>query len=168
MPLIKNGAFVEDRFVFIPEGQAFPDDGGVMVSLARFQSERDSIIAHHRPVCVRLAAAENPEVLKDDLANIDAIALEFPIFRDGRAFSWARMLRERFAYQGEIRAVGHFLYDQLAFLMRVGFDAFEVRVPGAPAADEIVFILAMTTGYRVHARVGGLLAENISKWDGLR
>jgi uncharacterized protein (DUF934 family) len=127
MPLIKNGAFVEDRFVFIPEGQAFPDDGGVMVSLARFQSERDSIIAHHRPVCVRLAAAENPEVLKDDLANIDAIALEFPIFRDGRAFSWARMLRERFAYQGEIRAVGHFLYDQLAFLMRVGFDAFEVR-----------------------------------------
>ena len=127
MPLIKNGAFVEDRFVFIPEGQAFPDDGGVMVSLARFQSERDSIIAHHRPVCVRLAANENPDVLKDDLPNIDAIALEFPIFRDGRAFSWARMLRERFAYQGEIRAVGHFLYDQLAFLMRVGFDAFEVR-----------------------------------------
>jgi uncharacterized protein (DUF934 family) len=127
MPLIKNGAFVDDRFVFIPDGQAFPDEGGVMVTLSRFQSERDSIIAHHRPVCVRLAAAENPEVLKDDLANIDAIALEFPIFRDGRAFSWARMLRERFAYQGEIRAVGHFLYDQLAFLMRVGFDAFEVR-----------------------------------------
>jgi uncharacterized protein (DUF934 family) len=145
MPLIKNGAFVEDRFVFIPEGQAFPDDGGVMVSLARFQSERDSIIAHHRPVCVRLAAAENPEVLKDDLANIDAIALEFPIFRDGRAFSWARMLRERFAYQGEIRAVGHFLYDQLAFLMRVGFDAFEVRqdfriAEFSRAMDEMTYV----------------------------
>ena len=48
------------------------------------------------------------------------------------------------------------------------FDAIEVRVPGAPAADEIVFILAMSTGYRVHARVGGLLAKDISKWDGLR
>lgn len=55
-----------------------------------------------------------------------------------------------------------------ASYVRGQFDAFEVRVPGAPAADEIVFILAMTTGYRVHARVGGLLAKDISKWDGLR
>ena len=55
-----------------------------------------------------------------------------------------------------------------AAYVRGQFDAIEVRVPGAPAADEIVFILAMTTGYRVHARVGGLLAENIAQWDGLR
>ncbi|RZI76125.1 MAG: amino acid synthesis family protein [Variovorax sp.] len=55
-----------------------------------------------------------------------------------------------------------------ASYVRGQFDAIEVRVPGAPAADEIVFILAMTTGYRIHARVGGLLAENITKWDGLR
>ncbi|MEJ8822114.1 amino acid synthesis family protein [Variovorax humicola] len=55
-----------------------------------------------------------------------------------------------------------------ASYVRGQFDAFEVRVPGAPAADEIVFILAMTTGYRIHARVGGLLAKDISKWDGLR
>jgi hypothetical protein len=55
-----------------------------------------------------------------------------------------------------------------ASYVRGQFDAFEVRVPGAPAADEIVYILAMTTGYRVHARVGGLRAEDIGKWDGLR
>ena len=55
-----------------------------------------------------------------------------------------------------------------ASYVRGQFDAIEVRVPGAPAADEIVFILAMTTSYRVHARVGGLLAQDISKWDGLR
>jgi len=55
-----------------------------------------------------------------------------------------------------------------ASYVRGQFDSIEVRVPGAPAADEIVFILAMTTGYRVHARVGGLLAEDIAKWDGLR
>jgi uncharacterized protein (DUF934 family) len=127
MPLIKNGQFTHDPFVFVPEGQAFPEDTGVMVSLARFQSERDTLLSYHRPVAVRLAANENPDVLKDDLKQIDAIALEFPIFRDGRAFSWARMLRQRFGYQGEIRAVGHFLYDQLAFMVRVGFDAFEVR-----------------------------------------
>jgi uncharacterized protein (DUF934 family) len=127
MPLIKDGKFVQDRFLFIPDGQAFPDDGGVMVTFDRFQSESAALLAHHRPVAVRLASSQNPEVLKDDLANIDAIALEFPIFRDGRAFSWARMLRERYGYKGEIRAVGHFLYDQLAFMMRVGFDAFDVR-----------------------------------------
>jgi uncharacterized protein (DUF934 family) len=127
MPLIKGGTFVADRFLFIPEGHAFPEDCGVMVTLARFQSERDTLLAHHRPVAVRLAAGENPEVLKDDLADIAAIALEFPVFKDGRSFSWARLLRERFGYKGEIRAVGHFLYDQLAFLVRVGFDAFDVR-----------------------------------------
>jgi hypothetical protein len=55
-----------------------------------------------------------------------------------------------------------------ASYVRGQFDSIEVRVPGAPAADEIVFILAMSTGYRVHARVGGLLAKDISKWDGLR
>lgn len=55
-----------------------------------------------------------------------------------------------------------------ASYVRGQFDAIEVRVPGAPAADEIVFILAMTTGNRVHDRVGGLKAKDISKWDGLR
>ena len=55
-----------------------------------------------------------------------------------------------------------------ASYVRGQFDAIEVRVPGAPAADELVYILAMTTGYRVHQRVGGLRAEDIAKWDGLR
>ncbi|PZQ66114.1 MAG: hypothetical protein DI563_24450, partial [Variovorax paradoxus] len=55
-----------------------------------------------------------------------------------------------------------------ASYVRGQFDAIEVRVPGAPESDEIVFILAMSTGYRVHDRVGGLRAENIAQWDGLR
>ena len=55
-----------------------------------------------------------------------------------------------------------------ASYVRSHFDAIEVRVPGAPLADEIVFILAMSTGARIHARVGGLAANAISKWDGLR
>ncbi|HEY4124258.1 MAG TPA: DUF934 domain-containing protein [Rhizomicrobium sp.] len=127
MPLIKDGKFADDRFIFIPDGQAFPEERGIMVTLDRFQSECENLFAHHQPVAVRLASSQNPDVLKDDLHKIAAIALEFPIFRDGRAFSWARMLRERFGYKGEIRAVGHFLYDQLAFMARVGFDAFDVR-----------------------------------------
>jgi Amino acid synthesis len=55
-----------------------------------------------------------------------------------------------------------------ASYVRSHFDAIEVRVPGAPLADEIVFILVMSTGARVHARVGGLAANAISQWDGLR
>jgi hypothetical protein len=55
-----------------------------------------------------------------------------------------------------------------ASYVRGQFDAIEVRVPGAPAADELAFVLAMTTGYRVHERVGGLRVEQIAKWDGQR
>jgi uncharacterized protein (DUF934 family) len=65
--------------------------------------------------------------LGEDVHRLSVVVLEFPKFRDGRAFSWARMLRTRMRFTGEIRAVGHFLYDQLAFMKRVGIDAFEVQ-----------------------------------------
>ncbi len=126
MPLIKGGRFVEDRFVNLPDdAEASPSP--VIVSLARFQAERAALLARGAPFGVRLKSGESPEALKDDLAKIALVALEFPAFRDGRGFSWARMLRTRFAFKGEIRAVGNFLYDQLAFMTRVGIDAFEVR-----------------------------------------
>jgi uncharacterized protein (DUF934 family) len=126
MPLIKDGRFVEDSFFFVPDGKAFPEDMGVMVTLARFQSEHNNILAHHTPVAVRLAPNENPEMLKDDLHRIAAVALEFASFRDGRPFSWARMLRTRLGYKGEVRGVGNFLYDQINYMHRTGFNAFEV------------------------------------------
>ncbi|HTT96621.1 MAG TPA: DUF934 domain-containing protein [Rhizomicrobium sp.] len=127
MPLIRDGKFIEDPFFFVPDGKAYPDEKGVIVTLARFQGERDTLFAHRKLVGVRLASNENPTVLKDDLHRLAAVVLEFPKFRDGRAFSWARMLRTRFDYKGEIRATGDFLFDQLAHMSRVGIDAFEVR-----------------------------------------
>ena len=127
MPLIKGGQFVEDPFFFVPDGKAFPEEKGVIVTLARFQGEKENLFAHHSPVGVRLASNENPQVLKADLPRLAVVVLEFPKFRDGRAFSWARMLRTRFDYKGEIRATGDFLFDQIAFMARVGFDAWEVR-----------------------------------------
>jgi uncharacterized protein (DUF934 family) len=127
MPLIKGDAFIDDPFFFVPDGKAYPDEKGVIVTLARFQGERDNLFAHRPLIGVRLASNENPQALKADLPRLAVVALEFPKFRDGRAFSWARMLRTRFAYKGEIRAVGDFLPDQLAFMARTGFDAFEMR-----------------------------------------
>jgi uncharacterized protein (DUF934 family) len=126
MPLIKGGKFVEDAYIAVPDDEALPD-GPVIVSLARLAKERAALIGRVQPFGVKLKSSESPEALKDDLAKIAVVALEFPAHRDGRGFSWARILRTRFGYKGEIRAVGHYLYDQLAFMSRVGIDAFEVR-----------------------------------------
>jgi uncharacterized protein (DUF934 family) len=97
-----------------------------LVSLARFEKERETLLARNVPLGVRLKSEENPERLGADVNRLSLIVLEFPKFRDGRAFSWARMLRTRLNFTGEIRAVGDFLYDQVNYQHRVGFDAWEV------------------------------------------
>ena len=99
MPLIKGGRFVEDGFTNIPDDGTLPD-GPAIVSLARFAKERDALVARGKPLGVRLKSAESPEGLKDDLPKIALVAIEFPVFRDGRGFSWARMLRTRLRLQG--------------------------------------------------------------------
>jgi uncharacterized protein (DUF934 family) len=126
MPLIKDGAWIADPFETVADDAALPA-GGAIVSLARFERDRAALLARNVPLGVRLSADQSPERLGEDLHHLSVVVLEFPAFRDGRAFSWARMLRERLRYKGEVRATGDFLYDQLAFLLRVGFDAFEVR-----------------------------------------
>ena len=125
MPLIKDGAFVTDAFVTVADDAALPD-GAAIVSLARFQKERDALLARNAPLGISLKSSESPELLGEDVHRFSAIVLEFPVFRDGRGFSWARMLRERLKFSGEIRATGHFLYDQINYLRRVGFNAWEV------------------------------------------
>ncbi|HMH64651.1 MAG TPA: DUF934 domain-containing protein [Rhizomicrobium sp.] len=123
--LIKSGAYAADTYNAIADDAALPD-GAVLVSLARFQKDREALLARNTPIGVKLQSSENPEILGDDVNHFSLIALEFPKFRDGRAFSWARMLRTRLGFTGEIRAVGDFLYDQVNYQHRVGFDAWEV------------------------------------------
>jgi uncharacterized protein (DUF934 family) len=123
--LIKSGAYAQDVYARVADDAPLPE-GPVLVSLARFRRERDALLARNTPVGVRLQASENPESLGADVHHFALIALEFPKFRDGRAFSWARMLRTRLGFTGEIRAVGDFLYDQVNYQRRVGFDAWQV------------------------------------------
>lgn len=123
--LIKNGAYAEDVYARVADDAPLPD-GAVIVSLPRFQKEREALLARNTRIGIRLQASENPEMLGQDVNHFSLIALEFPKFRDGRAFSWARMLRTRLGFTGEIRAVGDFLYDQVNYQRRVGFDAWEV------------------------------------------
>jgi uncharacterized protein (DUF934 family) len=74
-----------------------------------------------------LASNDKPEELAEDLGHFALVAVDFPKFSDGRGFSIARLLRERYDYQGEIRAVGDVLRDQLLYMKRTGFDAYALR-----------------------------------------
>jgi uncharacterized protein (DUF934 family) len=125
MPLIKDGKYADDPFVAVADSAPLPE-GGAIVSLTRFLANREALLARNTPLGVRLKSEESPAALGGDVQRLSLIVLEFPKFRDGRAFSWARMLRTRLGYRGEIRAAGDFLADQLAFMARVGFDGFEV------------------------------------------
>ncbi len=125
MPLIKNGAPLQDPwFAAACEGD-LDRDGPLLVPFALWQAHRGRLAARVGPVGVRLASHQSPALIANDLDRLDLVALEFPKFTDGRAFSYARLLRERHRFGGEVRAVGHILRDQIAFLLRCGFDAIE-------------------------------------------
>jgi len=123
--LLKSGAFAADTFTAVADDAALPE-GPAIVSLTRFEKDRAALLARNVPLGVRLKSDENPTRLGDAVNHLSLMALEFPKFRDGRAFSWARILRTRLGFKGEIRAVGDFLYDQMNYQHRVGFDAWEV------------------------------------------
>lgn len=127
MALIRDDTLVDDEYRAIAGGEPIPPEGAVLVPLALWQSERDKLIARGEPVGVRLASDEPPELIADDLGSIALVALEFPRFRDGRAYSYARLLRERYGFEGEVRAVGDVLMEQLHFMLRTGFNAFEIE-----------------------------------------
>ena len=115
---------VEDPFTWVADEQELVQ-GDLILSLARFQQEGDRLLSEGRAVGVRLKSDEEVEALAYDLPRIAVVALEFPKFRDGRAYSNARILRERYDYAGEVRAVGDVLREQAHFMLRCGFDAFE-------------------------------------------
>lgn len=134
MPLIRNGDLVPDRFRLLADGEALPEGEPVIVSLSRFNAERAMLSARNVPVGVRLKSSEAPAALAGDLDHLALIAIEFPVFRDGRGFSHAHRLRHQYGYRGELRAVGHILPDQALFLARCGFDTIEIK-DGAKLSD---------------------------------
>jgi uncharacterized protein (DUF934 family) len=128
MPLIKGEAFVENLFTVLADEQELPLGRPVIVSLKRWQTEREQLIARNVALGLRLTSDQAPDLLGEDVHRLAVIALEFPKFRDGRGYSWARMLRQRLGFKGEIRAVGDVLRDQWLFMQRCGIDAFEVKL----------------------------------------
>lgn len=126
-----GAAAIDDRFERVEDEVALPASGGVIVSLARFEAERDALLAREGDVGVWLASNEPPKALADVLDRLAVVACDFPAFSDGRAFSYARLLRERYDYKGEIRAIGDVLLEQIPFMVRSGFNTFEIDDPTA-------------------------------------
>jgi len=127
MPLVKNGNITDDLFVHVADGAELPGDGAVLISAARFLEDPESFLRRSGKTGVIWPNNRPVNDLVPYLDRLAAVALVFPSFRDGRAYTQARLLRERHDYQGELRATGQVLRDQFLFMLRAGFDAFEVK-----------------------------------------
>lgn len=134
MPLVENGKIVEDRYVRIGADDAIPDRVSVIVPAARFLADPDALIGRDGSLGVLWPNSRRIAELKPWLGHLALVALEFPKFRDGRAYSQARLLREQYGFRGTLRATGDVLRDQFQFLVRAGFDSFEVKKPADAAA----------------------------------
>ncbi len=126
MPVIKDRQVVENQWQFAADADALPQAGDVSVPLALWLEQKDALTARGGALGVRLRPEDDFHALADDLPRLALIELEFPLFGDGRLFSFARLLRDQYGYAGEIRAVGYFLTDQIYFLSRVGVNAFDL------------------------------------------
>ncbi len=126
MPLIKDGAEVaDDKWVRVEDDAPLPEDCHALISMTRWLEERDALSARNKPIGVALRSEDNPDPIMGDLDRFGLVEVEFPLFKDGRGFSYARLIRHRGGYTGELRAKGHVLPDQLLYLQRCGFDAVD-------------------------------------------
>ncbi|MTT53379.1 DUF934 domain-containing protein [Alcanivorax sp. VBW004] len=126
--VIIDGAIVDNQWQRL-EGDTLEGElptGNIIVPLAYWQANRDALLSRG-DVAVWLAPGEEPKDLEDDLGALPLVAIHFPAFKDGRGYSYARELRTRYNFKGEVRATGDVLRDQLFYMTRCGFNAFEVR-----------------------------------------
>lgn len=133
--LIKGGARISnDPWIVLEDEAELPTDGDIVVSLARFKAQREALLARKARLGVLLTTTEAVEEIGADACRLALIMVQFPAFRDGRGFTTAQLLRQRYHYKGELRATGDVLEDLVFFMLRVGFDAFELIAKDPEAA----------------------------------
>jgi phosphoadenosine phosphosulfate reductase len=125
--LWKDGAFIADPFHAWAEGDDPASVRYTHIPLKVFLENREAVLGNPHPVGLLIAPGEKIEDVVADLARFASIALAFPGFTDGRNYSTARLLSERYGYTGELRAVGDVLHDQIALMRRCGITAFVVK-----------------------------------------
>ena len=128
----QRAELAEDPFTAVDDESPIPR-GDVIVSLQRFQAEGQRLLAEGRKIGVRIEPNEQVEELADDLPRLSVVALAFPKFLQGQAYSSARILRERYRFHGEVRAVGEVLREQARFMARCGIDVFAPTDGSTPA-----------------------------------
>jgi len=128
MKIIKDKQIIEDSWLHIADDAEIAD-GNITVSLSRWQQQAPGLTSHKGAIGIRLAPSDTVEDLADALQKISLIALEFPAFTDGRSFTQARLLRSRYGFDGEIRAIGYYMPDQVFYLYRVGVNSFQLETP---------------------------------------
>ncbi len=125
-PLISSSELIEDSWLTLDDDQAVDKSGNLIVSLARLQREWHQLGGLPVKLGVLLEPTDEVENLIPFIDQLQIIVLQFRVFSDGRAFSQARLLRDRYAYCGDIRAVGDVICDQLGFMKRSGINQFQL------------------------------------------
>ncbi|HRP76233.1 MAG TPA: DUF934 domain-containing protein [Rhodocyclaceae bacterium] len=156
--LIRNGRLVTDDWQIVLSNDAAVTalalpTGRVIVPLATWRARRDELRA--RPdTGVWLDGADDPEDLADDIDRLTLIAVRFSKFSDGRGYSLAHLLRSRFQFSGELRAIGEVLRDQFNYLKRCGFDTLqpqEGRYTDAQLEASLASLADFTNPYQAGA-----------------
>lgn len=159
MQIIKDRNIVEDAWEHLCD-ESLPADGKVSVASNRWLVEREDLLHREGEIGVRLNCESLSELysLAGDLDKLQLVVLEIPKFTDGRAFSFARLLRSRYGFRGEIRVRGDFLYDQVYYLQRVGVNAFEYVGP-EPLEEVLRAFETFSLNYQPAADGPGLMQQ---------
>ena len=147
MTLLKNGKVVEDNWRNLADEDSVSVEESIIISLKRWQESQDYFSGRNGQLGIRLESSQKPEEISADIDRFDLIALNFPALPDGRAFSYARILRERYGFKGELRATGKVIQDQLFFMHRCGFDSFELS-DGEDIEKSIAALSSFSVAYQ--------------------
>ncbi len=129
MQVIKNKEIINDDWQLVREIEidAPVPEGKVILPIAYWQENRDAILKQNSEYAVWIDGSVETEVVLDDLDRFSIIALDFPAFKDGRSYTHASLLKTRYNYKGDLRAIGDVLQDQLFFMHRCGIDSYAIR-----------------------------------------
>lgn len=145
--IIRDRELVDDHWVYLGADDALPDDGDVVVPLTRFKADPEALLARAGALGVRIDAGEGVADIMPYLARLPLICINFPAMSDGRGLSYARELRERHRYAGEIRAVGDVIRDVVHGMYRCGINAFDVK-EGQSIVEALNALDDFSTGYQ--------------------
>ena len=129
MRYFREGLAQENTWSHLSDSDELTASGPVFVSQSRYLAEKEALRGLNNAIGVRVEPGDDVAEIAPHLNEINVIAINFPKYTDGRGYSSARLLRERFGFTGEIRACGNVLVDQVHFMLRCGIDGFEVENP---------------------------------------